>query len=289
MTVSFGIQGATGTLRRVLVRRPDRAFAVDEPAVWNYVSRPDLATAQLEHDQLVEVLAATGAVVETHPAEQPGRADAIFVFDPVLMTGGGAVLLRMGKSLRQGEESALGQRLAELGIPVLGSLTGDALAEGGDLLRLDAGTLAVGIGFRTNESGLAQLETLLRPQGIRLVAVELPYFEGPRACLHLLSLVSLVDSDLAVVYPRLMPVTFWRQLAERYELIEVPDEEFATMAPNVLALAPRKCLMLEGNPRTRRRLERAGCEVHTYTGNELSLKAEGGPTCLTLPLWRDPR
>ena len=146
----------------------------------------------------------------------------------------------------------------------------------------------MGIGFRTNREAGAQLSDLLAPHGIEVHAFELPYFQGPDACLHLLSLVSLLDSDLAVVYPRLMPVPFWRLLAERFQLVEVPDEEFLSMAPNILALAPRHGLMLDGSPVTRARLERAGCEIQTYVGKEVSLKAEGGPTCLTLPLEREP-
>jgi N-dimethylarginine dimethylaminohydrolase len=127
----------------------------------------------------------------------------------------------------------------------------------------------------------------LEPIGVQVIPVELPYYTGPEACLHLLSLISLVDEKLAVVYPSLMAVSFWQELQRRgIQTIEVPDEEFATMGPNILALAPRQCLMLEGNPRTRRLLEEAGCKVATYTGNEISLKAEGGATCLTRPLWR---
>jgi len=231
----FGIESAVAPLRRVLVRPPDSTFAVDEPAEWHYTSRPDFEEARREHQRLVGVLEEAGARVEFHQAKMPRHADAVFVFDPVLMTGRGAILLRMGKSLRSGEEEALGQRLIELDIPVIGALEGTALAEGGDILRLDGRTMAIGIGFRTNLEAVSQLTSLLSSQEIRLLPFELPYFEGPRACLHLLSLVSLLDGDLAVVYPRLMPVSFWRLLAERYELIEVPDEEFATMATNILA------------------------------------------------------
>ena len=253
-------------------------------------SRPDLAAARREHDALVEQLAAAGAEVIPHPEPQPERADAIYVFDPVLITERGAVLLRMGKTLRRGEEAALGRRLEEAGVPIFAAMSsdaGDATAEGGDLLWLDPHTLAAGQGFRTNAAGLAQLREILAPLGVEVIPVELPYFGGPEACLHLLSLISLVDHDLAVVYPPLLAVPFWRLLQDRgIRLIEVPEEEFATQGPNVLALAPRKLLMLEGNPVTRRRLEAAGCEVATYRGREISLKAEGGPTCLTRPVWR---
>jgi N-dimethylarginine dimethylaminohydrolase len=174
-----------------------------------------------------------------------------------------------------------------LEIPILARLDGEARAEGGDLLWLDEHTLAVGIGFRTNREGARQLEEILRPLGVRVLAVELPFYQGPAACLHLLSLVSLLDRDLAVVYPALLSTPFWQELVRRdMELVEVPEDEFATMGPNVLALAPRECLVLDGNPVTRRRLENAGCQVRAYAGREISLKAEGGPTCLTLPLWR---
>ena len=275
-------------LRRVLVKRPDEAFAVEDAARWHYASRPDLGEARREHDALVEILTGAGAEVIDHPEPQPDRADAIFVFDPALVTDRGAVMLRMGKELRRGEEAALARRFREIGVPILAELGGEAVAEGGDLLWLDPHTLAAGQGFRTNAEGLRQLREILT--GVEVLPVELPYFTGPEACLHLLSLISIVDRDLAVAYPSLMPVSFWRTLLcdRGFRLVEVPDEEFPTMGPNVLALAPRKCLMLEGNPVTRRRLEQAGCEVLTYRGREISLKAEGGPTCLTRPIWRSP-
>jgi dimethylargininase len=274
-----------GKLRRVLVKRPDEAFAVDDPARWHYTSRPELNEARREHDALVEILEGAGAEVIDHPEPQPDRADAIFVFDPALVTDRGAVILRMGKELRRGEEAAMARRFREIGVPILAEFRGEATAEGGDLLWLDSRTLAVGQGFRTNAEGLRQLREILT--GVEVLPVDLPYFTGPEACLHLLSLISIVDHDLAVIYPPLMPVTFWRTLQNRgFRLVEVPEEEFPTMGPNVLALAPRKCLMIEGNPVTRRRLEEAGCEVLTYRGREISLKAEGGPTGLTRPIWR---
>ena len=167
------------------------------------------------------------------------------------------------------------------------TLHGQARAEGGDLLWLDHDTLAVGQGFRTNEQGLEQLQEALQGLGVRVIPVPLPYFGGTEACLHLMSLISVLDRDLAVVYLPLLPVPFWQELKDRgFQLVEVPEAEFATMGPNVLALAPRQCVMLQGNPITKRRLEEAGCRVFTYTGDEISLKAEGGATCLTRPILR---
>jgi dimethylargininase len=193
----------------------------------------------------------------------------------------------MGKTLRRGEEEAVTATLEALGVPILATLAGAATAEGGDLLWLDHDTLAVGRGYRTNAEGFCQLTAALHPLGVTTVEVQLPHAGGPSACLHLMSLISMVDHDLAVVYAPLLSVPMVELLRDRgIAMVEVPDDEFPTMAPNVLALSPRRCLMLDGNPVTRRRLEDAGCEVLTYRGDELSLKAEGGPTCLTRPILR---
>jgi dimethylargininase len=287
MTQPYGAQSMVEPLRRVLVKRPDEVFGSADPARWNYTAPPDLDEARREHDVLVGILRDAGAEVIDHPEPQPDRADSIYVFDPVIVTDRGAVILRMGKELRRGEEAALARRLQEIGVPILGQLQGEALAEGGDLLWLDSRTLAAGQGFRTNAEGLRQLREILASLGVEVLPVELPYFTGPAACLHLLSLISLVNHDLAVIYPPLLAVPFWKILRDRgFRMVEVPEEEFPTQGPNVLALAPGKCLMLEGNPVTRRCLEEAGCEVLTYKGREISLKAEGGPTCLTRPVWR---
>lgn len=287
MPSSYGSQSMVDPLRRVLVKRPDAAFGAADPERWHYTGPPDLNAAQREHDALVAILKSSGAEVFDHPEPQPERADSIYAFDPALVTDRGAVILSMSKELRRGEEEALARRLSALGVPILYTLSGDARAEGGDLLWLDARTLAVGQGFRTNVQGLHQLREALADAGIEVLPVELPYHTGPESCLHLLSLISLVDHDLAVVHPPLLPVSFWQLLKERgFRLIDIPPEELATQATNVLALAPRRCVMLEGNPVTERRLREAGCEVQTYRGREISLKAEGGPTCLTRPLWR---
>jgi len=287
MSKAYGSQSMVAPLRRVLVRPPDEAFAVEDPELWHYTARPDVVIARQEHDALVNMLRRAGAEVIEHTNPQPGRADAIFVFDPALITDHGAIMLSMGKQLRRGEEQAMARCFADLGVPVLATLEGDARAEGGDLLWLDHDTLAVGLGFRTNAEGLRQLRAVLAPIGVSVVPVDLPYYTGPDACLHLLSLISLVDRNLAVVYPPLLAVPFYQELRRRnIRLIEVPEAEFATMGTNVLALAPGECLMLRGNLITQGLLEAAGCEVLTYKGDEISLKAEGGPTCLTRPILR---
>jgi N-dimethylarginine dimethylaminohydrolase len=281
---AFGGQSEFARLRRVVVRTPDRAFGGADPAEWHYAGRPDLDRARAEHGALVQLLTDAGVEVIHHEAPLD-LADAIYVYDPVLITDRGAILLRMGKSLRRGEEDALGNVLAGAGVPIVGRLHADAMAEAGDTLWLDPETLAVGVGFRTNAEGVAQLGELLR--GVRVVPVDLPYHHGPDACLHLKSLISIVGDRLAVVHLELLPVALHRELAGRgFQLIAIPPAEFATQACNVLAVEPSDCVALEGNPETRRLLEAAGCRVRVYHGAEISLKAEGGPTCLTRPVWR---
>jgi N-dimethylarginine dimethylaminohydrolase len=274
-------------LKRVMVRRPDEAFAGADPEKWHYSGRPELEKARNEHEALVRLLQSAGAEVLFHDSPLPELADAIYTFDPALVTDRGAILLRMGKELRRGEERALADALRKAGVPTVESLRPPAMAEGGDLLWIDRETLAVGVGFRTNMEGVRQLSQILLDDGIRVLPVELPYHAGPESCLHLLSLISIVDQGLAVAYQPLLSAPFWQLLRDlRFELIPVPEEEFATMGPNILALSPGRCIMLDGNPVTQRLLEEAGCEVATYKGDEISLKAEGGPTCLTRPILR---
>lgn len=282
---AYGSQSMVTPLQSVLMRPPDSSFGQADPQKWHYTAQPDLAVAQQEHAALVQIVRQAGAEVIYHDVPLPNHADALFVHDPALVTDKGAVILRMGKPLRQGEEAAQAAMFAKLGIPIHYTLHGTAQAEGGDLLWVDEQTLAVGLGFRTNGEGLRQLQEAL-PE-VNVIPVHLPYYTGPEACLHLMSFISLVADDLAVVYLPLMPVPFFQFLQGRgMRFVEVPDREFLTMGPNVLALAPRYCVMLENNPITQRRLEEAGCRVWIYKGDEISLKAEGGATCLTRPLWR---
>jgi dimethylargininase len=290
MSDRYGAQGMVGRLRRVVMRRPGEAMAAADPAAWHYTSAIEVAEARRAHDAFADALRAWDVEVLYHDEPLPEHSDSVFVFDPVLVTDEGTLVLSMGKERRRGEEEPLARTLQGCGVPVFGRLEGDARAEGGDTLWLDHDTLAVGRGFRTNAEGVRQLRGLLEPVGVKVVDYDLPYFTGPEACLHLLSLVSPVDVDLAVAYPPLMPTAFWAELRRRgVRLLEVPEEEFAqTQATNILAVAPRRCIMLGGSPVTKRLLEMADCEVVTFPGEPLSFKAEGGPTCLTRPVLRDP-
>ena len=288
-TARHGAQGMVGALRRVVVRPPDEAMAAADPRRWHYTAPIDLPAARAAHDELVARLRGWGVEVLVHDTSLPALSDSVFVFDPVLVTDAGSVVLSMGKALRRGEENALASFLEGEGVPVAARISGEGRVEGGDTLWLDHDTLAVGMGFRTNAEGVRQLRAALEPLGVSVIAYDLPFFTGPEACLHLLSLISPVAVDLAVAYPSLLPTALWRELERRgMRLLEVPTDEFLrTQGTNVLAVAPRRCLLLAGNPVTQRLLEREGCEVATFPGEPLSFKAEGGPTCLTRPVLRD--
>jgi N-dimethylarginine dimethylaminohydrolase len=283
----FGCQSMIAPLRRVIVRRPDEVFGNADPDKWHYTGRPDLKVAQDEHDAFVSILRDAGSEIIYHEESLPNLADSIFVHDPAIITERGAIILRMGKNLRRGEEEAMTRCLESAGVPILHVMSGEATAEGGDFLWVDRATLAVGLGTRTNAEGFRQVESALARTGVKVIPVPLPEYGGPETCLHLMSLISIVHRTLAVVYLPLLPRTFTDYLRGRgFRFVEVPHEEFATMGPNVLALAPGHCLMLEGNPVTRDRLENVGCRIHTYKGDEISFRAEGGPTCLTRPILR---
>lgn len=279
----YGSASMTGELARVLVRPP----LPEDAAGWRaygWRAPPDPAAAAAEHEALCLLLEEAGAevVVSRH---EPGNPDAIYVYDPVLVGAEGAVLLRPGKERRRGEPGALAPALEAAGVPVVATVEAPALVEGGDTLWLDAQTLLVGIGYRTNEEAVPALRAAF--PGVEVVPFDLPHWEGPGEVLHLLSFISPLDRDLALVYPRLAPVRLLRLLAERgVAVVEVPDEELASQGPNVLALGPRRALALDGSPETRRRLERAGVDVVVYRGEEISRKGDGGPTCLTRPLLR---
>lgn len=290
MAEGYGAQGMTGRLRRVVVRRPGEAMAAADPAKWHYTSAVDVDEARSAHDAFVAALRAWDVEVIYHDEPLPAHSDSVFVFDPALVTDRGTLLLSMGKELRRGEEEPLARCLESAGVPVYGRLEGEARAEGGDTLWLDHDTLAVGRGFRTNPEGVRQLRALLSPLGVKVLDYDLPFFTGAEACLHLLSLISPLDVDLAVAYPPLMPTAFWSELKRRgMRLLEVPEREFLrSQATNILTVAPRRCIMLDGSPVTRRLLETADCEVLTFPGEPLSFRTEGGPTCLTRPVWRDP-
>jgi dimethylargininase len=284
MSRLFGGQNMTGTLQRVLVRPPRAAgFATWREYGWR--SEPDIAKLAEEHEAFCTALGAGGAEVVLADTRLPTDPDAIYVFDPAIVADSGAIVLRPGKEGRLVEMDAIAADFEHAGVPIAARLEAPAAADGGDTIWLDESTLIVGRGYRTNDDGIHALQTAL--PGVEVLAFDLPHLHGSEVVLHLLSLLSPVDDDLVVAYLPLLPVRLVQLLQEReIRIVEVPDEEFETMGPNVLALAPRVALALEGNVETRKRLEQAGVNVSVYRGNEISRKGDGGPTCLTRPLLR---
>lgn len=280
----YGGQTMTRTLRRVLVRPPSAAgFHAWHEYGWR--AKPDTARIAAEHEAFCEALGAGGAEVVLAETKLEDDPDSIYVFDPAIVSDRGAIVLRSGKQGRLAESAAIATDLERAGVPIAARLEEPQLVDGGDTIWLDENTLLVGRGYRTNDDGIHALQAAL-PE-VAVLAFDLPHLHGSEVVLHLLSLLSPLDDDLAVTYLPLMPVRLVQLLRElEVELVEVPDDEFETMGPNVLALAPRVALALEGNDETRRRLERAGVEVNVYRGDEISRKGDGGPTCLTRPLLR---
>ena len=286
----FGVASMVAPLRRVAMRRPARATFEADPAFWHYAGPLDANRLARQYDAFVECVAGSGAKIEWIPAADDGLADSIFVFDPSFMTPQGAIVLRLGKTLRRAEAELHEALYERLGVPVIGAIHPPGMAEGGDLLWIDDRTLAVARSFRTNQSGIDQLRVILTPLGIELRAFDLPVWNGSAACLHLLSVVSPLDRNLALVHPRLLPVALHELLRERgVRCLEASDEEFEAsngLNLNVLATAPRTCIAVDGFPRTVRLMRDAGCDVTCFDADALCIPCEGGPTCLTLPVWR---
>ena len=281
-------------LTRVAVKHPRDAF-VDVHTIarqWqelHFSAPPDLDRASREHDLLVEALSAAGARIHLLPRDDRTTLDSIYVRDASIVCEHGLILCAMGKAQRIGEPAAQERACVDGHMPaaIAGRIESPGRVEGGDVIWLDSRTLVVGRGYRTNADGIRQLRAILG-NDVDLVEVPLPHWRGQHDVMHLMSLISPIDHDMAVVYSRLLPVPFREWLIDRgMHLVDVADEEFDTMGTNVLALAPKRCLMLAGNPRTRAALERAGADVIEYEGTEISVKGAGGPTCLTRPLERD--
>jgi N-dimethylarginine dimethylaminohydrolase len=289
---SFGSQSMVAPLRRVIVKRPEDAFRNAEQIdkQWRnlaYVRPPELDRSSSDHARFVDLMAEGGADVLYLPADERTGLDSLYTHDPVLITDRGAIILQMGKSARRGEGLAFSDALGSWNVPILGLIDGEATAEAGDMVWLDHETLLVGRGFRTNAAGIAKLSDMLGPLNVEVIPVELPYWNGPQDVLHLMSFISLLDANLAVVYRRILPVPLFELLCARgIELVDVPEEEYCSLACNVLAISPRNVIMVSGNPVTRSRLESAGCSVSEFDGGEICIPGAGGPTCLTRPLLR---
>jgi N-dimethylarginine dimethylaminohydrolase len=282
----------TNTLTRVVLKHPRDAFRSEDHIAreWedlNFSGPPDLARAIDEYDRFAELVASRGAAIDWLPVDDTVGLDSIYTRDASIVTPRGPVLCSMGKRQREPEPAAQGRALKRWGLAIVGVIQPPGRVEGGDLLWLADRIVAVGRGYRTNDSGIAQLRAILAGVVDEVITVPLPHWKGVGDVFHLMSLISPIDRDLAVVYSPLLPVPFRERLIDLgYEFVEVPHEEFDSMGANVLALAPRVCIAVDGNPVTRAALERAGADVLVYRGTEISLKGGGGPTCLTRPLTR---
>lgn len=282
----------SGKLKSVFIKKATSAF-IDDAHIskhWealNYLGKPDINIALQEYDAFEKIFIDNGTQILYLPQDDTVNMDSIYCRDAAIATDRGMIICNMGKEGRIKEPAAEQRAFEANGISVLGVITAPGTVEGGDVAWLDNKTLAVGHTYRTNEEGIRQLSTLLAPQGVTVLPVSMPHYKGPSDVFHLMSVLSPVDTNLAVVYSPLIPIIFRNELIARgYELVEVPDTEFDSMGCNVLALAPRVCLMVKGNPITKSRLEKAGCAVIEYEGAEISVKGGGGPTCLTRPVMR---
>lgn len=288
-----GGQTEVGPLKRVFLKHPRDAFPSEDilDSQWRelgYRRKPDPSRASDEHDAFTDLLERLGAQVDLFPSHPQTGMDSMYVRDASILTENGIILCNMGKRARRSEPQVQEETFLRMGVPVLGRIEGDGRLEGGDLIWLDQDTVVVGRGYRTNDEGIRQLEGLMGHRAGQIVVVPLPHWKGPSDVFHLMSVISPIDLDLALVYSPLLPVPFREFLLSRgTSLVEVPEAEFDTMGCNVLTVAPRVCVMLEGNPETRTRLESSGVEVHIYRGEEISAPGEGGPTCLTRPIMRN--
>jgi dimethylargininase len=281
----FGAQSMTAELRDVLVKRPGAAFgrAFDDPAL-GYLHPVDLDAARREHDAFTDVLASLGPTVHVLDEEIEDDPDLVYTFDPLLVTDAGAIPLRAGKPNRLGEAALLEAWMAARGIPTVGRIEAPGTIEGGDTFWLLPDLLCIGRTLRTNASGVAQLADIV---GGDVRAFDVPYWKGPAELIHLLSVISPVADDLAVVFLPLLPAGLWELLQDlEIRQIHVPEEEFPTLGCNILAVRPGVLIMAEGNPATASALSAVGCEVHTYPAGEIGTNGSGGPTCMTRPILR---
>lgn len=287
----FGVSSMTTKLRRVALQRPGKALLEADRSVWHYGPTFDPDKVADNHRAFVDLLETAGIEILWLDAETTEIADAIFTYDASLMTPKGAILMSPGKLKRAGEQDLHRSFYAANNIPIFGEITGTARAEAGDTLWLDDKTLVIGRGFRTNPAGVTQLETLMRRMGVTTHVFDLPVYLGADACLHLMSLISLVDTRKALVCLPLLPVGLWELLQDLgIQLIEAPYSEFeqsGTLSTNILATSPGQCIMIDGLPQTRHALTNAGIDVRVFDGDALCIGCEGGPTCLTRPILRN--
>jgi N-dimethylarginine dimethylaminohydrolase len=282
----------TAELRRVMVCSPRSARwdDSDRAGQWRglgFLHPPDFPTAEAQHRQLCHQLDLAGAHLIHLPPFPETTLDAVYAHDASLVTDFGLIVMNPGKPSRRPEARQHRVLCESVGIPILGEVVAPGTTEAGDMVWLDSKTLLVGNGYRTNAAGIAQLKKLLGPNDVEVIAASLPYGVGPSACLHLMSLISLLHEKTAIVdLPWLSVETVELLKARGFCLIEMDNSERATLACNVLALGGKRLLALAENVKTNQKLTDAGFDVRTFAGSELSINGGGGPTCLTRPMLR---
>jgi len=308
MSAQTNIQTMTANLIRVLVCSPRNAGwdRSDKAVAWSELGfhhPPHLPAAQSQHDALCQLLADAGAEVIHLPPSDALTLDAVYTHDASLPTNHGLILMNPGKPNRRAEARSHAAHLSRHSAPtqqsaqpgphapqeatVFGEISPPGTTEAGDILWLDPKTLLVGHGYRTNKSGIDQLRTLLAPKQVEVISAPLPYGQGPGCCLHLMSLMSMLDEQTILVdLPWLAVETVELLRSRNFRLLEIDYAERDSLACNVLSLGSQRLIALEENTRTNKRLREAGFEVQTFPGSELCLNGSGGPTCLTRPLRR---
>ncbi len=285
----FGVASMSAPLRRVAMRRP-RAMLHADHVGWHYAHQLDPELVLDQYERFAGLVSKAGAEILWLDDTDDGLADSIFTYDPSFVIPSGAIILRMGKPRRLDEDRLHERFYEKLDIPIIGRIESPGTVEGGDCFWVDDTTLAVGRGFRTNQSGIDQLRAILAAHSIGVRAFDLPVYEGSQACLHLMSIVSPLADDLALIYPRLLPVALYQLMLKRgMRLLQAPDAEFIAskgLCLNVLATAPRECIMIDGFPLTAALMRDAGCTVDVFPGDNLCIPCEGGPTCMTRPVLR---
>ena len=279
-------------IRRVLIKHAKEGFKNQSElnqsaSKLNYLETPNFSKSISDYDQFVKLLKSFDIEIHYLPNNNNTTPDSIYTHDPCIVSNKGVILCSMGKDDRRSEVPAVESYFKSLDIPILGKIKKPGNLEGGDVVWINERSVAVGEGYRSNSEGIKQLKNLLSDLVDNVISVPLPHWTGPLDCLHLMSLLSPIDKDLFLVYSRLLPVPFLKYLSLlKIKLIHVPDNEYDSMGCNVLAVAPKKVIMLEGNPETKKMLEKNKVEVFCYDGSEISLKGAGGPTCLTRPFLR---
>ena len=287
---NYGCQLMAKKMSRVLMRRPGTSLRQADKDVWHYNHLFDAEKAIQQYTEFANLIEKTGAEIVWIEDNGDGLADAMFTRDASLITRAGAVPLRMGKALRSPEPQVHKKAYEDAGIPVLGELTGNAMIEGGDTIWLNENTLLVGIGFRSNEEGVQQLNEILNPHDIQVLGFDMPYWAGEEACLHLMSVISPLTETKYLVHPPLIPARLWSLLKDSgIEFVVAPADEFEAsfgLNLNVLPTSPDQCIMIDGFPKTKKVMEDNGVNVTIFNGDALCMACEGGPTCLTNPILR---